>query len=523
MTTEEHQKSKGSILWIFFHLFTWLSGIVKRNKVRSGIVFAISFFIFLVGRAYFQPIFLRARILLMEIILLALLVGSLYYLVRKGKRLLALLLGGASVLVVFLITVTDSNPHYYQTLYFQFNTLDKRLLDQLPETQFERIHPLHSIHTATNKRIGDTLHTTIPDYVSWGPGDPHWTVGVEPAYLHQRIFGDVERVFSLPGQNHLLDFSGENQISVEFDSGEGMYFVKDTSFLVRQGLGLWRFFSFEPSNVKYIPGPDGELVQCVSLIQWDGVVFPRPHFGGVVIIEQGDVGFWQTIGRSIFGAGTWIRPEEIEDHEWLVGQNLVPYEVSRHVANSFRFRYGYLAPFPATHYKDIRIPDLPGDVNDQPFTMYFHFGDKDKKSKLYHYFALEPFQDEERNRDKTGLSISILFPADGIGSVYYYEHGEKEENLTGVSSVSTYIKESQKNYDWTRNEVAEHRPFVRSIDGKNRLFWLSTVVTKSDTGDGFIAGSSIDTFLTDAASAKPIKVNAAKPDSWVEQIVSELK
>jgi hypothetical protein len=240
-----------------------------------------------------------------------------------------------------------------------------------------------------------------------------------------------------------------------------------------------------------------------------------------VIFEQGDTGFGGSIKRAFVGDGRWIKPEEIKDHDWLAGQNLVPYDVSRHVANSFRFRYGYFAPFPLTHYKDIRIPDLPGDVNDQPFTMYFHFGDGDERSKLYHYFALEPYQDEKR--DKTGLSISLLFPADGIGPVYYYEHAEKYENLAGVSSISTYIKEEKKNYDWTRNEVAEHRPCVKIIDGEPKLFWLSTVVTRTDEGDGFIAGSSIEVFLTDAATTKPISVSAGRPDLWVEEVMAELK
>ena len=273
--------------------------------------------------------------------------------------------------------------------------------------------------------------------------------------------------------------------------------------------------------MKYIPGPDGEIVQCVTLIKWHGVLFPHPRFGGVVIIKQGKTGALNNIKRALVGEGTWIKPDEIKDHDWLIGQNLVPYEVSRHVANSFRFRYGYFAPFPLTHYKDIRIPDLPGDVNDQPFTMYFHFGDGDKRSKLYHYFALEPYQNEKR--DNSGLSISVLFPADGIGPVRYYEHAEQHENLAGVSSISTFIKEEKKNYDWTRNEVAEHRPCVKVIDGKKQLFWLSTVVTKTDTGDGFIAGSSIEVFLTGAANTKPIQVTAGRPDQWVDEIKAGLE
>ena len=218
---------KGSIFWVPLHLARRLGALVWRHKVRSAIVLAILIPLLMVVRAYVQPSVVQLRIWTLEILLCLIAAGFVYKWRREKKYLKVIIL---TLVVVGLFTgirYASVNPHLYQTLFYQYSTLDKQLLDELPETRFERIHPLHSIHTATNKRIGDTLHTTIPDYISWGEGeDPHWTVGIEPAYPHQRLFGQVERIFSLPGQNHLLDFSGENQVAVMFDSGEAMHFTK---------------------------------------------------------------------------------------------------------------------------------------------------------------------------------------------------------------------------------------------------------------------------------------------------------
>jgi hypothetical protein len=154
--------------------------------------------------------------------------------------------------------------------------------------------------------------------------------------------------------------------------------------------------------------------------------------------------------------------------------------------------------------------------------MYFHFGEGDGRNKLYQYFALEPYQSDTRN--KRGLAMSVLCPADGIGPVYYYEHQERNENCIGVSAVSTHVKEAMKSYDWSRNDVAEHRPYIRVVHGSLRLFWLSTVVTRTDeNAKDFIAGSAIEVFLTDARTALPVQVKPAQPETWVQVLEGRIK
>src|SRR6185369_5919620 len=116
---------------------------------------------------------------------------------------------------------------------------------------------------------------------------------------------------------------------------------------------------------------DGQWVQIVSLIRWSGLFFPQPEFGGVQLIRQHERSAASFLWKMLFGTGEWIPPDEVPKHRFLVGQHVLSYSVSRYMARSFRFQNGFLAPFPGYHEGDIRIPDMPEDVNDQPFTVSF--------------------------------------------------------------------------------------------------------------------------------------------------------
>ena len=207
----------------------------------------------------------------------------------------------------------------------------------------------------------------------------------------------------------------------------------------------------------------------------------------------------------------------------VIAPGPIDINVSRNMAQSFRFHEGFLAPFWGYHQGDIRIPDLPGDVNDQPFTTFFKLDNGD--GKLYHYFALEPFQE-----DKQGLSMSLLVPADGIGPVKFYNHNKKSETLIGVSAVAGRVMASRKLYDWNNSKTAEHRPYIKDICGKRRFLWLTTIVTlkgSSSSAQGeikkdYIAGSVPDVVLIDLLYRIPVWVDSKHPETWTSQLEKEL-
>jgi hypothetical protein len=107
--------------------------------------------------------------------------------------------------------------------------------------------------------------------------------------------------------------------------------------------------------------------------------------------------------------------------------------------------------------------------------------------------------------------------------IYTYPHAKRNEALTGVSAIGAKVMETRKQYDWTRNRAVEHRPFIRKIGGKTRFFWLTTVVTlKQEGGREFIAGTTPEVALTDAAYRTVVWVDPIKPGEWTAQLEKEL-
>jgi hypothetical protein len=430
----------------------------------------------------------------------------------KGRSFLGVCFIG----IVLLIAYTGRQPYQYVQLYLRFQGLNIADLETLPLSGHERIQPLNSIYSLAHEVMTETESPQIPDFVRVN-GEYHWTMAIEPAYPISRMYGDVSEVLSVSGTTPSPSFGKEHRQSVSFPIGESLLFSRNSHINTIKSLPFLRYFSFEPADVKYIQKEDGSWIQVVSLIQWKGFFFPQPVFGGVHIIEQSSGGLNLTLQRGFTGIGTWVPADKIKDHPYLAGQNLVPYAVSRHVANSFRFQSGFFSPFPGYHVGDVRIPDLEEDVNDQPFTAYFTVS-PEKTGKLYHYFALEPF-----DPDKQGLNTSLFLPADNIGPMYVYRHHERSGALTGVSAIATKVMESKKIYDWTRNRPVEHRPFIRDILGKRRFFWLTTVVTYKESGsERFIAGSVPEVVLTDAEFNTPVWVPPLKPDTWVGELEGAL-
>ncbi|MAS96750.1 MAG: hypothetical protein CMO55_26460 [Verrucomicrobiales bacterium] len=501
----------------------WLTrnivGAIKRFALRHKLKFLLILLILVVlaylFRAWLQPFAITTRLYFAPILiaLLGLLAGSAVWAKKKY-------LEGAIVMILSLVFgILAFSPHtgirHYLALYYHYKSHPHRQLEELPLTKYERIHPRNAVQTLAREGISDVQEVSAPEFVRVGD-DYVWSMAIEPAFAVRKLTGKVEEVISVPADKVALNFSGENRYEVEFFSSEGMFAARNTRTAVINGLNPWRFMNYEPVQVRYIRNDDDEWVQMVSLVRWKGFFLPRPVFGGVVIIDQG-AGVDRVFKSMVMGAGEWIPPGEIGKHEFLTNQNVLPEKVSRFTAQSYRFSQGFLSPMPGYHRGDIRIPDLPGDFNDQPFTGYFETGES---ASLYHYFALEPFQE-----DKQGLNTSLLVPADGQGDSLVYRHYEKEQVLTGVSAIVSKVMESRKNYDWSRNSAAEQRPFIRDIAGERRFFWLTTVVTHidEDKGGDFIVGAAPDITLTDAAYKTVVWVDSRKPDEWESQLHEELK
>ncbi len=443
-------------------------------------------------------------------------------------RHLGIFLGIGIVLLGFAY---GRDVHTYISQYWRYLTITVASPAEDPTTGHERVWPLHGVHTYARQQMNETETPTKPNLVRIG-SEYSWTMGVEPSTAMLQYLDPVEEVVVIPATDTTFDFKRSRD--VHFETGEFLLFSRNIFTCVRRSLWLHQSVTYEPAGtLLHLKNDEGAWVQVVPMIKWTGYFFPRPERAGVVVIPQSGPHpwyrkwFYEAPKRVLLGCGTWIGPEEIKDHKYLVGQNIVPYEVTRYMAASLRFRAGFLAPMPWRKEGDLRISDLPEDVNQQPFTMHFTVRDKGTEvaSKLFHYFSLEP-----EAKDKQGLSVSFLAPADGIGSSYTYWNIGRRESLIGVTQVAGWVRASKRTYDWTANVPVEHRPYIRYLKDTNgrikpRWMWLTTIVTvdkqKREAGaPDFITGSP-EIAITDARHKEVVWVGS-DPEKWPEEIEAKL-
>jgi len=451
----------------------------------------------------------------------------------KGRAILLCILAA----IIFCTAYLDADPHQYLAFYYRYKTLDIVQLDKDPVTDHERIQPLMMIHKTGQTKLDMAEHLATPDFVRSG-GDYRFTMSIEPKYIVGRFKGRVKQLFNVSATTPAPSFSKREKVS--FNVGENLLLSNNSYANACKSMGLLRYLNYQPMDVKYIMNNTGEWVQVITLVRFRGLIFPYPEFGGVHVISQSrdndtTTAWWQ---RALVGSGAWVPPSEISKHAYLKGQSIISFRVSRYMARSFRFQNSFLAPMPYYHIGDIRIPDLPGDRNDQPFTTFWDMRSNDADDGLYHYFSMEPFAP-----DKSGLNTSIFVPADGSNTTYIIRHSEREEGLTGVTPIADIVKDSKKNYDWKNTaRPVEQRPYWKIIDGEVRKFWLTTVVsfaeaapdsdaintsessnnTRTVATEQFASSSIPEIVLTDPSTHRVIWVRATDPDTWEETIKSEM-
>jgi len=436
--------------------------------------------------------------------------------------------------------VWGKSLHDYTTAFLRFGTLELVDIEKLPLTDNERVLPQAAVYWLIASLTNMTTTSTQPSLVR--VGDIYeWTAAIapNPSFLWQNLFGKVEEVVHLPAVSASTALSTKTRSRASFTEGEYMLLGANIDTCVRRSFGPLRFWNYEPGNTVFIKDDTGEWVQAVTLIRWAGWLFPWPEFGGVQLIRQTqardivrssdilavvqDIALngWSEISRVLsrltLGCGEWIPPEDVQKHTFLRGQNIVPFAVTRYNALSLGFQQGFWAKAAGYREGDLRIPDLPSDLNDQPFTLFARMAEYGGQDKLYQYVALEPV-----DTSRSGLSTSYFGPADGIGPVFRAQH-YKSSNCLGVSAISGIVKGKAAATIGTRVPV-EHRLYVKELADAlgridRRFFWMTSVLTRNEGRPGYAIEASPMLFFTDMCTriSEPVS-DPSDPESWPAEL-----
>jgi hypothetical protein len=510
--------TRSSWYWALVHTRDSVKSLLLRHKWKIVALCALTLGAILFFREEWQPHALVLRLYSVPItVSIAIMVASVVVTknMKWWKRILGVLVAGAFVSLSVLM-------YEYISLFVRYQSFNVEVIERLPETDNERILPLSSVHSIAKGVMGDSRSPSPPDFVwrknkTTGAIEYRWTLGVEPKLWMDKVTGSIEEIIDVSGTDASPSFGPTSRTPVRFSVGENLWLSSNSATAAIRSLDPLKFFNYEPTDVRYLEDANGVMVEVISLMRWKGILFPYPEFGGVLVIKQSEhASIQEFFHRVFFGAGEWIPPEEIKNHSYLRGQNILPYKVSRYIAESLRFMNGFLAPLPAWHQGDVRIPDMKENINQQPYTTFFK-ATNGMPGMLYHYFSLEPYL-----AGNNGLVASVLIPADGTSRVLVYKHEERNEGLMGASVVPSHIRDSKKNYNWQVAAPAEERPFIRVIDGKTRLLWMTTIVTyKNADHKEFIAGSMPEIALVDSATREVFWVDPKNPNEWTKTILDQ--
>lgn len=262
----------------------------KRVVIITGFILLLLLFFL---RDDYQPalLFLRKYVflILLGILFLWFTISKFRSALTAGKRIL-ILLGIVAFFVAGWFIGWKIELYQFMQTYNVYRNLNLVEIHELPLTQNERIQPYNNIVTMAYESIGETQEVSMPQLVRVDSSN-QWTMAVQPAkeYIWQRINDNTEELFTVESTSPFPRFSDKHRVPVTFAIGESLAFSRNTYNAVVQRFNFFELFTMEPSEVFYMKDDSGKWVQVVSLIKWKGFFFPYPAYGGVMVIDAGNM------------------------------------------------------------------------------------------------------------------------------------------------------------------------------------------------------------------------------------------
>jgi hypothetical protein len=333
-------------------------------------------------------------------------------------------------------------------------------IDELPHTSVEnaRIMP---------QRVGENLATNslnTPQYkisngdITFIDGTPHWSWSLTP--------------------NRLVNVYTKNQIGGVFvnqsTTKKDIIKVDDADFEVGNGMRLtdniyWKLSRNDYWNSyqdSFIFMEDGTSYLAVPYVEHNvefrfPFFYTVPEFGGVKLVRQE-------------GTVEDLSPQEATESEILGGQNFYPYDLARFKVKSMAFKNGIINAL-FTHEDQLELAEVPGQGNDQPFTVPTEEG-------IEYFVATEPFG------ESNGVYQMWVLDA-RTGEPRYKHYGSGSDTLRGARKSIESIMGSPEIAPLNEVVGVEPTPLVRDGD----LYWMVRVVPQSSSTITYVSFFNAET------------------------------
>lgn len=222
---------------------------------------------------------------------------------------------------------------------------------------------------------------------------------------------------------------------------------------------------------------EGQLYGAIPMVEYEHrwrfpTVYSVPVFAGVALIDEAcEIAL--------------LDPDEAAEHPVLEGQPIYPYNLARQEVNSMRYVNGILNKL-FTHEGELELAPVPGEGNDQPFTVLTEDG-------LRYFLAAEPF-----GKAEGVFQVWTLDGRTGEAAVLKLDPGS---SLLGPSKAAQFLRKDNPRVDWSRMTVSEPIPTV--VD--DVLYWHVKAVPRDSAGVAFTAFVNAGTGnVTEAATLREV-------------------
>jgi hypothetical protein len=185
---------------------------------------------------------------------------------------------------------------------------------------------------------------------------------------------------------------------------------------------------------------------------WLPLPHTTPEWGGVALVGPD-------------GTVEDLSPAEARDHEALADQRLYPHSLTRDRVAATAYRNGIINVF-TSHEGQIEVAPVPGEGNDQPFTLMTESG-------LSYVVAVEPYGDAQGLRE--------VWTVDARTGEF--ERFAVEESLLGPRKATDFVRQAARTTDWDRFNPSEPIPVVVN----DTFYWEVRIVPEDSSGISYVA------------------------------------
>lgn len=382
--------------------------------------------------------------------------------VAKRRDLKTALQAGAIVAVVLFFALSVPAGYFAGEKLGKRTLADSETVDGLDESDPEnpRIVP----RSVADRFASNTLN--FPQYrvgdsdVTVYNGTPHWSYPLSPDgafnYVTKRQHGTV-----------LVDMTEKSAnvdtVTGDIDRGIGTAPYNNYRWkILRDGEYLVNYhdpFMVVEGGEQYVAVP-----YTKPNFHWWPLPHTTPEWGGVALVH-GD------------GTVEDLSPAEARDHSALAGQRLYPFELTRRSVAATKYRNGIINTF-TSHEEEIELAPVPGEGNDQPFSVVTEDG-------IAYVVAVEPYGEAQGLRE--------VWTVDARTGEY--ERFPVEGSLLGPRKATDFVRQAARTTDWDRFDPSEPIPVV--VNGT--FYWEVRVVPTDSSGISYVA-------FVDAESSDVVEV-----------------